>query len=439
MKKWKLKEIVIGKTFELLILTILLSASLRYLTKLVWMKSDIHKSYVIYLQILMAKPFVFLVLSFIISLLIMKIILSLRTVSNKGKRSRQIVINNEKKFKWHIAFSIVIGYILLRIFCKITGIFIFSLIPAIILARRIHKAVAKCVGTNRELIEALEKGELNAELPRKLRTQRAIKGIADMLREPAAITLEGAIVEYCILWVLLNIILPIIAFITGVVSFVVLFGIDNLNLSNDDFVQALSVSFAIGIFIPFDIVIALCAIVAFLIRKICKKRDSKGRRWINVGMIMSIVCLIISATPVGDALPMISYAIFNSMDMLMGEGDGRIAKEGDYSLENLRVTYSSEDSTAFAFGAGTITNTSEYDWESVTIGVRLLDAEGGYGKYDGAILECKLHMIPSGGSANFQTGTYAVNGTVEYGSFASCEVVSVKYNIDSRTHKTGYK
>lgn len=438
MKKWKLKEIVIGKTFELLILTILLSASLRYLTKLVWMKSDIHKSYVIYLQILMAKPFVFLVLSFIISLLIMKIILSLRTVSNKGKRSRQIVINNEKKFKWHIAFSIVIGYILLRIFCKITGIFIFSLIPAIILARRIHKAVAKCVGTNRELIEALEKGELNAELPRKLRTQRAIKGIADMLREPAAITLEGAIVEYCILWVLLNIILPIIAFITGVVSFVVLFGIDNLNSSNDDFLQGFGVSLIIGKVIPFDIVIALCTIVAFLIRKICKKRDSKGRKLVSMGMTISIVCLIISVTPVGNYLPLMSYFTYECVSTVANEWGERLARDGDYVLDNLQVTYSSEDSTAVVFSTGTITNTTVYDWESVTIKVRLLDAEGGYGNSDEKILECRLHKVPSRESANFQTETYAVNDTVECGSFVSCEVVSVKYKVDPERYENGY-
>lgn len=431
MKKWKFKEIVKGKTFPVFILTTVLTFVSVPLRKLLWQLFDIENNHILFLAILLKFNIISLILSFFISVFIMKLVLRIRNVSDKGKRSRQIVLKNEKNFKWHIVYTVAIGGMLFFVFNYILGMGILAIVLAVIIAVNIHKTVDKNVETNRELIMALQTGELNAEIPRKFLTKKAMTGITNILRKSAAITLEGAIVEYGIWRILLDIVLPVMALIIGIVSIFYLFGLDNINLSYDDF----GANFMLGFLIHFDVTILCCTILAVIIRLICQNVSSNGKALATTGMIISIICLVISVTPVGDVLPILSYSVFHVTDMINEGNAHRIAQEGDYLLSNVHVGYSSEDVCAFAYGTGTITNTTEYDWKSVTIGVRLLEEDGGYGKYDGTILECTLNDIRSGESAEFETESYVVNGFVEYGTFTICEVVSVQYDIDLREKK----
>ena len=102
MKKWKFKEIVKGKTFPVFILTTVLTFVSVPLRKLLWQLFDIENNHILFLAILLKFNIISLILSFFISVFIMKLVLRIRNVSDKGKRSRQIVLKNEKNFKWHI-------------------------------------------------------------------------------------------------------------------------------------------------------------------------------------------------------------------------------------------------------------------------------------------------------------------------------------------------
>ncbi|MDE6749785.1 MAG: hypothetical protein K2K21_12100 [Lachnospiraceae bacterium] len=220
-----------------------------------------------------------------------------------------------------------------------------------------------------------------------------------------------------------NVVLPILALLLGIFSIYKLLGIENINLSEDDFMISVSQSFLISIVLPFDFTILCCTILVTVIRHVCKKRENQKMGLIKTGWIMCIVCLVISFTELGTFLPGITYGIGSTR-----EGDDRVASDDDYEISDLHVVYDGEY-LSMVSGEGILTNTSDYDWESAEVGIRLKHTEGEE-EQEEFILTAKFGTVYSGENVKLETACYS--RMVRYGSISECDVAYVKYDIDSR-------
>lgn len=231
------------------------------------------------------------------------------------------------------------------------------------------------------------------------------------------------------IWI--DVILPVTSLIFGGAAIAFLLGIDRLAnaivATNDDFKNAAASDLLIGEIIEFEPKILICMLICIVLCIVCKKYSSKRRKCATAGMVIAIVCMVISRTPLGNVSYMLPVIVQSFKNNVMGKGDNRLAKEEDYSVSDLHVTYD-EDYLGFATACGTITNTTEYDWEYVNIKIELSDIDE---EYEKAFLSCRIEHVLAGESVEFESN--ATPFFVPALCYEDCEITSVSYDIDSST------
>ncbi len=231
-----------------------------------------------------------------------------------------------------------------------------------------------------------------------------------------------------------NTAIPITAFAMGIISIILLFGLDSIVLSYDDFFSNFIQNMLIGAIIPFDIGIAICTLVAFLLRRRCKRKGYKRESLAKKGMIISIICLIISLTPFATTLQIMSYTVFNLQDMREHLSGVYTAKDNDYTISDLQVVFNEGSMWPYLVASGVITNTTEYDWEFVHVNIQFVEGEGRKYPFESHnIWKCVLNDVPRGGNAYFETPNHAINYPEESDKQASCKIVSIQYKIKSQS------
>lgn len=233
-------------------------------------------------------------------------------------------------------------------------------------------------------------------------------------------------------------VLPAMTLILGIFSIIIFLGLDKLAgalvssflMTRDDFMhsmeQDLTSDSILDLLIPFDIKLLICMLICIPFRMACKKRFSRRRSMATTGMVMSIVSMALSFTPLGYI-----STLLPAMLLVAPNGDFRNAAEEDYAISDLHMAYS-EYGWGYATACGTLTNTTEYNWEYAKITFEITDTDGEFGS---ELLSCRTGYIPAGESIEFESSfTFAA---VASGCYEKCEVVSVSYDIDSGTGNYG--
>ena len=232
------------------------------------------------------------------------------------------------------------------------------------------------------------------------------------------------------IWI--DIIFPMASRIMGYASVAILLGIDQvgdaLTLSEDDSIKQMGLEAAISVIIPFDYKILLCMLGAIVFRQICRNGYSTQMKMATKGMVVSIICMVISCTPLGNIsffLPMTIY----SYRLTTGESDLRDADKDDYSISDLQVVCDDDSSSEYVQVCGKIKNTTEYNWQFVEIKFRIADKDE---KYEGAVLSCKIENVLIKDQVEFRTNGVTLLAPSD--CYEICEVVNVVYDIDSSTY-----
>lgn len=228
-------------------------------------------------------------------------------------------------------------------------------------------------------------------------------------------------------------IIPVVSLILGIVAIVLVFGLDRLVYAiiatEDDFKNFVESDIMpdvlIGFIIPFDIKVLICMLICILFHNECKKNCSKKEELSKIGMVISIVCMIISCTPLGNITWMLPGIVQGYKNDVFGKGDVRKAEENDYSISDLNVEYEKYMGCATVYG--TIVNNTEYNWEYVDVEVKLLDADEEFENY---VLTCRVESVLAGESVTFSNDTPLY---VREGCYEDCKILWVTYDIDSRT------
>lgn len=224
-KQWSFKDVVVGKTLMVIIATIVATVLINGLVNTLIRIAAEAKGQMSYFTIQAPISVLFVIPAFFVSTAVICLILNVKSVPNEMKLSQKIVADTEKKFKWNLAYSLMVGYVVLcilmvvaskimnsiigdfeadnltlgNIFGTIFGVLLCLIIPFVITALFIkwfNAMMFEKTGTNVGLIQALSNGELNNELPEKLRNAEAINGIITILKRPTATTLSSAIMQY---------------------------------------------------------------------------------------------------------------------------------------------------------------------------------------------------------------------------------------------------
>jgi len=220
VEKWKMKDAIVGKFLWIILLTVgfmklfikACNDALEYyfLEVLGSMRSrSININVIIILGII----------SFFLSAFIVKIIMNIRQKRLGEEWKVVFEFSEEKKFKWHIAYSYVIGYwalgmlcfsifwimnlledTLLKeipfIVCGLIRIFFMIILPYILvfcLFKPCHKYIMRKTKTNFGLIQAIGYGDGKKFVPEKYRDSSSLSAIVEILQNGEAHSISGAI------------------------------------------------------------------------------------------------------------------------------------------------------------------------------------------------------------------------------------------------------
>lgn len=227
--RWRFKDVVVGKAMIVIIATIVVSVIIKSVVNWLLQTAAEAKGQISFIQIEKPVSFVFIIPAFLVSVFVIQLVLNIKSVPNTKRKSQEITAATEKQFKWHIAYSLVFGYILLgilgiiaakvesaiidllmgsanlslaRVFGTVLALLLGIIIPiaiTIAVTKRFNKKMCEITRTNEGLLQALHNGELESEIPDNLRNPEAMNGIIKILTQPAATTLQGAIFEYRLL------------------------------------------------------------------------------------------------------------------------------------------------------------------------------------------------------------------------------------------------
>ncbi len=259
MKKWTMKEVVAGKLFWILVMTVVI-------TYLFSKAVDSYLQYYYYevkglLYYHALNPIGVLLLgivAFFISSALMSVFVRIRCRIMGESVETMAVYNEERKFKWHILYSYLLGYAALMLLCRL-GWFIgrwgspliwpgeeFSVLntflemlfqmalsmvlPLVIVIRGFkpcHRYIMRKTGTNVGLILVLESSEAMQYLPKRCRDDWHRYAILDILLNGEAQSISGALVVYrgklIISWLIK--VLKILGIVVFAVVFIVSLGL----------------------------------------------------------------------------------------------------------------------------------------------------------------------------------------------------------------------
>ena len=223
---WTTKKILVGKTVPFIVIALLLYA---YTQPWVYNHLEIFLTWidenVVTIPITRGSAIFFIGLSFVLpvvvavigSLLILKIYLTVKLKIKYGTTKVEPPAN-ETRFKWSFIYSILISYILffgiLLIGFGLVGVsgiaedhpgiglliilaFIAGAIAAAVMVpKRLSKKMVSLTGTNKELIDAFERGEFDKDIPAKFCNPKDLEGIIQFLLTGRAYSVKSAVLLY---------------------------------------------------------------------------------------------------------------------------------------------------------------------------------------------------------------------------------------------------
>ena len=120
--RWTIKEVLIGKTFQIIVLTILISIALIKLANaaLTFYGNIGNTSLMRYDYDFGIYSLVLVLPAILFSAIILKVIINLQSgnVNYVSEEEALYAHKKEVRFKWHRAYSIVFGYLVMILMCK---------------------------------------------------------------------------------------------------------------------------------------------------------------------------------------------------------------------------------------------------------------------------------------------------------------------------------
>ncbi|PKQ89433.1 hypothetical protein CXK86_20525 [Paenibacillus sp. BGI2013] len=233
MNKWTMKETLKGKTFSIIILTIILTIAInklvnRIMTQEVIFEGGLYSSYTNHFS-LGIYGVIFAIPAGFISILVVKLF------TNKIKRQSN-PFDYEKKFKWHSMYGTVCGFIILFLLLNLTNTyasqmlvsdvwdgfihlaisFIIPIVFAVISAKLINKVMVRITNTNGRLIEEIEAGKYDREILSQRDKARMLK----LLKKGSVSSLKGGMMRLKVIDFLL--------LVGGTIVFVLLLVLDKV-------------------------------------------------------------------------------------------------------------------------------------------------------------------------------------------------------------------
>ncbi|MCU1407121.1 MAG: hypothetical protein JWQ43_3424 [Glaciihabitans sp.] len=187
-----------------------------------------------------------------------------------------------------------------------------------------------------------------------------------------------------------------------------------------------------GFFVPIDPIALLLFALAWFMHRRAKKSQAAPVKLSRTGFVLALVAFAVSFLKVSIVLPLLVNAA--GMGVTDAESDYHQAVEGEYSISNTElVSYVGMLSGDIRRVSGTVTNTSPYDWEAVSLRTTMTDAAG----TECLVLDQDLTNIAVGQSADFSTDKEYVDAS----SGSLCVPTGMRievsdYDIDSRAVKT---
>lgn len=110
--------------------------------------------------------------------------------------------------------------------------------------------------------------------------------------------------------------LGLLVLVFGVITMAVMCGINYLWTPAEEIAESIQDDFAIGLLIPFDVSTMIFTLATFWLWKTARKCKLCNKEWINTGLIIAIISLVISFTPLQLIIQGIFISITRGMDTL---------------------------------------------------------------------------------------------------------------------------
>lgn len=198
-----------------------------------------------------------------------------------------------------------------------------------------------------------------------------------------------------------------------------------------------------------DFIALFLAVLAVVLGRRAMKRQEGPKKKGREGFVIGIVCIVILVTPIGDALSLMTSTFpvwirtayygmtgqedkLEELNQIANDGGKTIPlKEGEYLLDAHLNKAANPASGTEMNVTGTLTNQTEQEWESVTISLIVVDAQGNPKKvqsYDEVpILEAVIPSLSPGETAEFETENYPGILESDYENLTDFQIVDISY------------
>lgn len=254
--RWTIKEVLIGKTFQVIVLTIIISIALIKLANaaLTFYGNIGNTSLMRYDYDFGLYSLVLVLPAILFSAIILKVIINLqgKNVNYVSEEEALSAHKKEVRFKWHRAYSIVFGYLVMILMFKgffafvdkrrdyttksicfhlVLGILCF-IIPVVV-SNVLNKLMIKITSTNRELIEEMKLGAHNDQIKDKFLNEKDFYGIIKILENAEALSIKSSVAIYRIKVAILKICKAyfVVSVVIGLVVFLISCGAINIFVS----------------------------------------------------------------------------------------------------------------------------------------------------------------------------------------------------------------
>lgn len=208
-------------------------------------------------------------------------------------------------------------------------------------------------------------------------------------------------------------------------------------------------SLGVSLILPaFDILSLILIGAAIWMGWISMRRRDGFRKKGKAAVVIGVLCLVISFTPIGTACSLVSITIpiwaktvyygftgqtekMNEMSQIMSDGMTVDLKEGEYLLD-ARIDKTEDPAYGTAMKVvGTLTNQTDETWDSACISFVLVDASGEPKKVQSynevPVLEANISGLKPGQTAEFESEDYPGILESDYEGITGYKIVSISY------------